>query len=713
MNSDQHLSWFRSNNATSQVRPFRGPEKQMFFVGLILKIVIGTIFASPFLLEYFIPFVSYFTQSAGSNPYEHFTELGRPEAFPYPAGMLYILSIAQVWFNIDGGITVLNLLAIRLILLACDTTIYFVLRSWLSGQAIMRLLWLYWFSPVVIYICYIHGQLDAIPICFLTLSLFALFRHQVLLAGVMFGVALATKTNVALVFPLFLIFLHKKEYWDRNFLIFCGAIFGTFLLINSAYLTNVSFLNAVLFNDEQKKVFLSYFSFREAKFYIVPACWLSVIGLGARSGLGNRDLLVIFMGFTFCVILVFIPPMYGWYFWIMPAFAFFFAREKNSTTILFFLVQFLYFVYFLFEKDSGFLDFFGVLPNAAALNFDVYAALESMNYDAALLNDLAFTALQTSLLLMCLQIYLRGIKRFREHKITGTPLLVGIGGNSGVGKSSLTSCINEIFNPKNVTILRGDDRHKWQRGDQQWDEFTHLDPKANNLHREVETLRSLRALNIVRRQIYDHDTGTFSDEKLVFPKRIILLEGLHPFYISHQRELFDFKISVVPDPYLALHWKICRDLEKRKYTIDEIHQQVQKRHSDSQNFIDTQTIFADLILKPISVEKIENVGDSSENIDVYYEITLKNSFGIEPAIALLESFSGIAIEHSYKDTESQIITLRGNCTDADCKNLSDYFSSRLQEIGVTQGVWPRGLMGAVAFIIIYCIYEVSDRDKAR
>lgn len=713
MNTHQHISWYRSNNVASQVRPFQGPEKQIFFVGLIIKIVLGTVFASPFLLELFIPFVSHFTQSAGGNPYEHFAELNRPEAFPYPAGMLYILSLAQAWFNLSSGITFLNLLAIRLILLACDASIYFVLRSWLSGQAIMRLLWLYWFSPVVIYICYIHGQLDAIPICFLTLSLFALFRRQMLLAGVMFGVALATKTNVALVFPLFLIFLHKQEFWGRNFTVFCGAILATFILINSAYITDPSFLKNVLFNDEQKKVFLSYFSFREAKFYIVPACWLSVIGLGARSGLGNRDLLVIFMGFTFCVILVFIPPMYGWYFWIMPAFAFFFAREKNSTTILFFLVQFLYFIYFLFEKNSGLLDFFGMLPNATALNYDVYAALETMNYDASLLSDLAFTALQTSLLLMCLQIYLRGIKKFREHKITGTPLLVGIGGNSGVGKSSLTSCINQIFDPKNVTVLRGDDRHKWQRGDQQWDEITHLDPKANNLHPEVETLRSLRSLNVVKRQMYDHDTGTFSEEKLVFPKRIILLEGLHPFYISRQRELFDLKISVVPDPDLALHWKICRDLEKRKYTIDEIHDQVKKRSFDSQNFIDTQNIFADLVLKPIQEEKINNVGDPAEDISVYYEMTLKNSFSIEPAVALLESFVGIEIEHYYKDTESQVISLRGSCNDDDCKNISDYFSSRLQEIGVTRGMWPRGLLGAVAFIIVYCIYEVSDREKQK
>ena len=57
-----------------------------------------------------------------------------------------------------------------LLIVASFIGILIILNSWLRGHSLNKLIWLYWFSPVLIYISYIHGQLDVIPIFFLFLS---------------------------------------------------------------------------------------------------------------------------------------------------------------------------------------------------------------------------------------------------------------------------------------------------------------------------------------------------------------------------------------------------------------------------------------------------------------------------------------------------------------------------------------------------------------
>ena len=150
----------------------------LFYLGLILKIFLGCILASKFLTDLFIPFVSYFVDSGFADPYEYFYNEGNNASFPYPALMLYIISVPRIlfgWLENDNIFVILFLS--RLPLLIADTSIFFILKSWLKDKYLSKLIWFYWLSPVVIYISYIHGQLDAIPIAFLFASLYFLFKN--------------------------------------------------------------------------------------------------------------------------------------------------------------------------------------------------------------------------------------------------------------------------------------------------------------------------------------------------------------------------------------------------------------------------------------------------------------------------------------------------------------------------------------------------------
>ena len=62
-------------------------------------------------------------------------------------------------------------------------------------------------------------------------------------------------------------------------------------------------------------------------------------------------------------------------------------------------------------------------------------------------------------------------------------MLINISGASGVGKTTISTIISLILSEpySNVLNICGDDLHKWERGDENWDKYTHLNPKDNNL----------------------------------------------------------------------------------------------------------------------------------------------------------------------------------------------------------------------------------------
>lgn len=164
-------------------------EQFYLYIGILLKIVLGTLLASHFLSDLFIPFVNYYVESGLANPYARFLEQGRPQSFPYPALMLYIMALPKIllgWLDPGDGVGFFDLFIYRLPLLAADLAIFFILRSWLREKS-SKLVWFYWFSPVIIYINYIHGQLDAIPIALLFGSLYYLFKHRFLLTALFLG----------------------------------------------------------------------------------------------------------------------------------------------------------------------------------------------------------------------------------------------------------------------------------------------------------------------------------------------------------------------------------------------------------------------------------------------------------------------------------------------------------------------------------------------
>tara|TARA_A100000164_G_C21876297_1_gene757759 strand:- start:260 stop:1579 length:1320 start_codon:yes stop_codon:yes gene_type:complete len=149
---------------------------------------------------------------------------------------------------------------------------------------------------------------------------------------------------------------------------------------------------------------------------------------------------------------------------------------------------------------------------------------------------------------------------------------------------------------KESMILSGDDLHRWPRGDKMWEKYTHLNPHANYLDRGIEDLKNLKSNIEISRNLYNHKTGNIDKSKKIFPKSVIIFEGLHSLYDKPYRDLCDAAIYVNTNHKLKKKWKIERDTNKRGYTVDQVLNNIKKRKPDEISYIEPQKKKADIIL---------------------------------------------------------------------------------------------------------------------
>lgn len=176
-------------------------------------------------------------------------------------------------------------------------------------------------------------------------------------------------------------------------------------------------------------------------------------------------------------------------------------------------------------------------------------------------------------------------------------MLISISGSSGVGKTTLSQLILMVFGHTRSLCLSGDDLHLWERGDQNWSVFTHLNPDANDLELGHDHLVKLKSGCSIERKRYNHEFGTFDPPVRIDPMDVIVYEGLHAFYLNKTSELSDLKIFVDTDAALKTEWKIKRDIKKRGYTESQVLETIKRRKKDEELFISPQRQRADVVVK--------------------------------------------------------------------------------------------------------------------
>jgi uridine kinase len=168
-----------------------------------------------------------------------------------------------------------------------------------------------------------------------------------------------------------------------------------------------------------------------------------------------------------------------------------------------------------------------------------------------------------------------------------------IAGDSGSGKTTLGNILKQYFN--NSFMFECDRYHKWERGDDNWKKYTHLNPEANYITKMNSDIFDLKIGKTIYHVDYDHKVGKFTDKQEISTSDNIIVCGLHSLY-NKSEHIYNLKIFIDTDYELKKKWKIERDCQKRGYTVDSIITQIESRKEDYYKFIYPQREKSDVII---------------------------------------------------------------------------------------------------------------------
>lgn len=180
------------------------------------------------------------------------------------------------------------------------------------------------------------------------------------------------------------------------------------------------------------------------------------------------------------------------------------------------------------------------------------------------------------------------------------PILIGITGGTGSGKSTVTHEIYKSLADESIAIIEQDSYYKDQ-SDMPFEERvkTNYDhPDAFDTKLMIEHLHSLLEGKAIDKPSYDFSVHNRKKETVkVYPKDIIILEGLMILTEPEVRNMLDIKIFVDTDADVRIVRRIQRDIEERGRTIDSVINQyinvVRPMHLE---FIEPTKRYADIII---------------------------------------------------------------------------------------------------------------------
>ncbi len=176
------------------------------------------------------------------------------------------------------------------------------------------------------------------------------------------------------------------------------------------------------------------------------------------------------------------------------------------------------------------------------------------------------------------------------------PIIIGVAGDSGSGKTTYSDGIRRLIGIDLVDTIAMDGYHKEDREQRKVSGRLPLDPDANYLDLLREHLLQLKQGKSVEVPIYNHATGKFEPPVPFAPSPIILVEGLHALY-PELMPLLDFSIYVDPDHDVKWQWKFDRDVKRRGHRAENLVEEMLQREAAYKRWLDFQKTGADVVIK--------------------------------------------------------------------------------------------------------------------
>ena len=283
------------------------------------------------------------------------------------------------------------------------------------------------------------------------------------------------------------------------------------------------------------------------------------------------------------------------------------------------------------------------------------------------------------------------------------PVILGVVGDSGAGKTTITRGLVNILGEGQVAAVSTDDYHRYDRKQRADRGITPLHPDCNYLDILSQHLALLRDGEPILKPVYRHEDGTFGPPVYVNPRPFTIVEGLLGYHSQAMRGCYDVRVNLAPPEELRRKWKVQRDCSRRGYTTDEVLSELDRREPDSAQFIRPQERHADMV-----VSFRESAGGRSPGLDA--ELLLRDSLP-QPDLSLLAGGGerGITIDEGNSE---RYVNIAGDIDPAQAAEIEEaiwdrlHFAShlrseRLGEITIGDDVRRSESLGVTQLLILY------------
>lgn len=680
----------------------------LFLCGLAVKLGLVALVVPQLQTQWFVAFLQAAVSAPSLDPWSAWMAAGGDAmAFPYGAVMMAVtLPGTAVGAGLDAllGTAGLTGLGFRLNLLALDVALLVVLTRLLRDD-VGGVLRYYWLSPLAVFITYWHGQLDLVPVLFLSLSLLLLRGQRPAAAGAVIGLAVGAKFSVLIAAPFLYVYLLRNKRLRAQAAPFTNAAGLAMLALYLPALASPGFQRMALQTPEAAKIYLLGLGIAEGlTVYGVPLVYALLLYAVTRFRRISLDLLMAMTGLSFFVVLLLTPASVGWYLWVLPFLVAYQLRGDANTNLL------------MLTFSLALVGFHGVVSAGAALPlFGVRTVTLAELFTAPPsphLKSLMLTVITALGVVLATRLYRDGVRRNSFAALALRPLAIGIAGDSGAGKDTLSEALANLFGGHSVAHLSGDNYHLWDRHAPMWKAVTHLDPRANDLPRFFADAEALIHGASIASPHYDHRAGRFHGLVGVSRNDIVIVTGLHTLFYEPFSDLLDIRIFLEIDEGLRRYWKIRRDVLERQHSIEQVLESLERRKQDAARYVEPQRRRADIVfaLMPVNPELVADpLAGDGRALRLKLKATIRNGLYYNHLARALIGTCAMQLDVRVLDDWSVEMLVEGDLTPDDAAMAARLLVPNAEEILDVRPRWGDQTTGVMQLIVLMHVSAVLSR----
>lgn len=681
----------------SRAERFEGPA---LAIGAVVRL--GLILAAqPW--EYvhgFLPFLLNLARHPSIDPWGAFLAAGG-DAGAFPYGPLYILVFAPLTnlgglFGGPGAV-----IGLYLSVLVLDILLFRTLRRMVVPERRSLVTFAYWLSPIVLYVCYWHGQLDVLPVLVLTLAFAMLKERRFAGAGFALGSAIAAKLSMALAAPFIWIYvITARRLRTVGARLIGGSIAGAAVL--APWIFSPGFRRMVFETPEAGRAFALAVPYGPGlTFYVLPLVFTGLIYAAWRIRRFNFEILFNLVGVAFFLLFLLTPAPPGWAMWLTPFLVLHMVRSNPIVWVLSIAFSLLLIAFHLTASTGAMLaglDFTRPIDLGALVG---RASIENLLLSVYLAAGGAFVA----------QMIREGVVNHPFYRASRAPMMLGIAGDSGAGKDTLAAALIDLFGRPSTALVSGDDYHSWDRHKPMWRALTHLNPRANNLRHFNEDVLALGRGAAIWSRHYDHGKGRMTKPHRIPPTDVVIAAGLHALHTPELNAAYDLKIFLGMDEELRRQFKLARDATVRGHSRASVLASMARREADSERYIRPQRDHADLILE---LRPLDIVGDEPRiggaPVRLGLGVEARGPSDIMPLVRVLTGVAGLLVVPIDNPDGWPKILIEGDPSAADIAAAALTLTPNMFDFMALEPQWSGGLTGVMQLIVID---QVSQRLPLR